>query len=499
MNVWQVLCGSRVTHALVMTSRFPRLMAQIKLLRVNILSWYLNLRKALNWLAIFCTIAVGLVVAACDPAGATVTPTLGSEPVGTSTPRPVSTVNPSVTAGSPSSTSIATSTPVTPTSTPTPAPAPPMATAQPTRVPTPTLAPTLVPTEIPATPTAIATQLPTATDIPVPTPTETPQPTVTPTPEPTSTPTLIPTATATPRPADDIPPDLIFDSLNTTLIEIGGEISATYSVKDNGGSGLLAVDLQQSPDSGGSPTTWTQVGQNVESGLTSENTVSHTSKTSGKFWYRIQVIDQYGNLTHGGARGPVIIEPLTYGAPSNTSPSSGSTGVATFPVLSWDGVLNANKYWITAAELQSELPNDNTSDDCPLCVISITTTDTTYTPSIALPNSTTYYWQVQALNDDRDTTKNGFFSTVSTFTTIGESVTLSLYIHDGAGGPVLSGVTVDVTDGNGGTFSAVTDGTGQVQFTGIAGEWTFTVMKSGYTTRNWTQEIESTSTVHSFM
>lgn len=472
-------------------------MAQIKLLRVNILSWYLDLRKALNWLAIFCTIAVGLVVAACDPVQPTATPSLGSPPIGTSSEQPDSTTEPLATVADPSTTSTSTATPVTATSTPTPAP--PTVTAQPTRVPTPTLVPTVAPTETPATATVVPTQLPTVEATQIPVPTATLSPTQTPTPEPTSTPTLIPTATATPRPADDIPPDLIFDSLNTTLIEIGGEISATYSVKDDGGSGLLAVNLQQSPDSGGSPTTWTQVGQNVETGLTSENTVSHTSKTSGKFWYRIQVIDQYGNLTHGGARGPVIIEPLTYGAPSNTSPSSGSTGVATFPVLSWDGVLNANKYWITAAELQSELPIDNTSDDCPLCVISITTTDTTYTPSIALPNNTTYYWQVQALNDDRDTTKNGFFSTVSTFTTIGESMTLTLFIHDGAGGPVLSGVTVDVTDGNGGTFSAVTDGTGQVQFTGIAGEWSFTVTKSGHTTRSWTQEIESTSTVHSFM
>ena len=78
-------------------------------------------------------------------------------------------------------------------------------------------------------------------------------------------------------------------------------------------------------------------------------------------------------------------------------------------------------------------------------------------------------------------------------------VTLTLYIHDGAGGTVLSGVQITGTDAAGTAFNETTDGSGLVTITGAAGTWNFTAVKSGYTDRSWTQDIVVTGAVHAFM
>ncbi|MEE8046595.1 MAG: hypothetical protein V3T49_07140, partial [Dehalococcoidia bacterium] len=139
------------------------------------------------------------------------------------------------------------------------------------------------------------------------------------------------------------------------------------------------------------------------------------------------------------------------------------------------------------------------TDDCEECLVSIITTDTSYTPSIALANGTTFYWQVQAFNDVDTTTKQGFYTPVTNFSTLTTMSTLTLYIHDGAGGSVLEGVLITGTDATGTPFSETTNASGFVTIIGAAGDWDFTAVKSGHTDRSWTQSIVVTGAVHAFM
>ena len=194
-----------------------------------------------------------------------------------------------------------------------------------------------------------------------------------------------------------------------------------------------------------------------------------------------------------------MVEPLIWPAPAIISPVDGTSDVSTTPTLSWAAVTGTNKYWITFADDQADLPTDIEAEDCPNCTVSIITTATSYTPSIALANNLTFYWQVQAFNDVGDTTKQGFYTPVTSFRTLTVMATLSLYMHDGAGGTVLQGVEVTGTDANGTAFSETTDANGLVTITGAAGTWNFTAVKSGKTDRSWSQSIVATGDIHAFM
>ena len=78
------------------------------------------------------------------------------------------------------------------------------------------------------------------------------------------------------------------------------------------------------------------------------------------------------------------------------------------------------------------------------------------------------------------------------------NVTLTLYIHDGAGGTVISGVAVTGVDAIGTAFSETTNASGFVTVTGAAGTWSFTSVKSGFSNRSWSQNITETGAVHTF-
>jgi hypothetical protein len=104
-------------------------------------------------------------------------------------------------------------------------------------------------------------------------------------------------------------------------------------------------------------------------------------------------------------------------SPSLNSPSSGASSISTTPTFSWSAISEANKYWLMVANNVSALPTDPNATSAPGCVIAIYTTSTSYTPSSALNNSTTYYWQVQAFNDSASPIRQGKYSAQWSFTT----------------------------------------------------------------------------------
>ena len=80
------------------------------------------------------------------------------------------------------------------------------------------------------------------------------------------------------------------------------------------------------------------------------------------------------------------------------------------------------------------------------------------------------------------------------------SVTLTLYVHEGsAGGPVIPGAQVSGSDGDGRSFSLVTNGSGYMTITGYAGMWSFVASANGYQSVSWSQSITSTCTRHAFL
>lgn len=239
--------------------------------------------------------------------------------------------------------------------------------------------------------------------------------------------------------------------------------------------------------------------QSRVSGSSDLGFVRDTPGTAGNYWYRLQVWDNEANFVYGLPIGPVEVDPLVLPTSNILFPTSGSIDVSTTPTLSWNAVSKAEKYWILIAADESDLPTDIEADECADCLASIITTSTSYTPSIALSNGTTYYWQVQAFIDSGAETKQGFYTPVSSFSTVIPMVTLTLYTHDGAGGPLISGVSIMGTDASGTPFSETTNVSGYVTITGAAGTWNFTGVKTGYADRTWTQLIDLTGDVHTFM
>ncbi len=383
--------------------------------------------------------------------------------------------------------------PVSPTNTATPSP-----TAQPT--------PTSLPQPTPTTPVPIATPAPTATVIPTPTPTATatltpipPTETLVPPPTATPLPTSTPAPTSTPIPVDSQPPTINSFSIDKLVVDVDQQLTFSYSTSDLGGSGLLAITLQVAPNESGSPGTWTQASQAILSGSQSTSFLFDSPDSAGRFWYRAEVVDQQGNPTRSTTIGAVAVEPLVLPATTITAPTNGSTDVSTLPNLTWNAVTDAHQYWVMFAAIESDLPTDINAEDCPDCLVSVLTTNTSYTPSIALAPGTTYYWRIQAINDSGDTTKQGSYSVTSSFTTLRTTATLTLYVHDGAGGTVIQGVLVTGTDASGTAFSETTDVNGKVTITGDAGTWNFTATKSGHTDRSWSQLIDVTGDIHTFM
>jgi hypothetical protein len=137
-------------------------------------------------------------------------------------------------------------------------------------------------------------------------------------------------------------------------------------------------------------------------------------------------------------------------APVLSSPSDKATGVSTTPTFSWSSVSGATHYWLTVATSESALPTDSNAESASGCVISETSlTSTNYSPSTALAEGTTYYWQVQAYEwGGSSVTRQGEYSSQWSFTTVSPTTqyTLDTSVAPSGGGSVSlspSGGTYD--------------------------------------------------------
>jgi len=129
-----------------------------------------------------------------------------------------------------------------------------------------------------------------------------------------------------------------------------------------------------------------------------------SSLSPGTYYWRVLASNSCGDGPWSSTRSVTILS--TPSALSPSSPSNGSTISDTIPTFRWDDVSTATSYRIQVDD-HSDFSSPTTQ------IIS----STSYTPDSALPDGTTYYWQVQASNS----CGSGLWSAVWEFTISAQS------------------------------------------------------------------------------
>lgn len=119
----------------------------------------------------------------------------------------------------------------------------------------------------------------------------------------------------------------------------------------------------------------------------------------------------------------ISVGAVTLPAPTPLTPTNHSTGQTTVPWCSWLQVPLADSYRVLIATNAADLPSSTTaSNGGPSVVIDAVTPTNSFSPTVQLAPSTTYYWEVHGMAGGDD----GTWSTVQTFTT----------------GPIPAGLTI---------------------------------------------------------
>ncbi len=235
------------------------------------------------------------------------------------------------------------------------------------------------------------------------------------------------------------------------------------------------------------------------SGMTinsSTGLISWTPSTIGNYNVTVEVSD--GNLFATQNFSIVVSEDSGTTTKPNppTSLSPGSTSapgpiISTLtPTLSWQSVSNADYYNLSV----SIYPYGSSNI--------IFYNQQVYGNSITIPSGKLeegqkYRWNIRAYNSAgySDYSSDYYFQTEST-----QEVTLTLYLYENSlSGPPLSGVSVGVVDGGGTSSNHITNSSGYVTVKGIPGTWSFSAMKSGYDTNNWSQPITTNCTKYGYL
>jgi hypothetical protein len=230
-------------------------------------------------------------------------------------------------------------------------------------------------------------------------------------------------------------------------------------------------------------------------------TVSGTSKTTGTlkdgttYYWRVRAFvgDQYSSWSpvRSFTKSGVVTRP---NPPTGLSPGSTSAPGPTIanltPKLSWSAVANAEYYNLSVSIYPYGYDNivfyDNQAYGTSVTI-----------PSGYLQAGQKYRWNIRAYNSAgySDYSSDYYFQTESN-----QEVTLILYIYENSlSGPPLSGVSVGVVDGGGNSSNHTTNSSGYVTIKGIPGTWSFSAMKSGYDTNNWTQSITTNCTKYGYL
>ena len=215
--------------------------------------------------------------------------------------------------------------------------------------------------------------------------------------------------------------------------------------------------------------------------------ISWIPTDSGNFDVKIEVSDGEFSDTQNFIITVEGSEP-SIGQVQLSNPYNGSTVNTSTVVLSWNSIANATGYEVVY-DTSSNFANP----------IGWTVSGTSKTTG-TLNDGVTYYWRVRALVGDQYFSWSPVWSFTKSGSVSSQEVTLVLYIYENStSGPPLSGVSVGVVDGEGNSSNHTTNSSGYVTIKGIPGTWSFSAMKSGYDTNNWTQAITTNCTKYGYL
>jgi hypothetical protein len=111
----------------------------------------------------------------------------------------------------------------------------------------------------------------------------------------------------------------------------------------------------------------------------------------------------------------ITVTAVVLPAPTPATPANGATGQPAVPFFSWSSVSNAGAYRILVATSSSDLPSSTTATNGGSSVVIDAVSPTnSFSPTITLSPSTTYYWEVHA---NPGSTDDGVWSSIQSFTT----------------------------------------------------------------------------------
>jgi len=272
-------------------------------------------------------------------------------------------------------------------------------------------------------------------------------------------------------------PSVTVPASPTNLVVVGttGRVLMSWTDNSNNETGFK---IERKVGSSGSFSYYTSTGAN-------QNAYQDTLVSNGTvYYYRVYAYNSYGNSPNytNEANGMPLAIPVL------TSPSDGATVSSSSVNLQWNIVAGATCYGV-------DMGSSSGSTDI---LDNVLATTNSYTKTGLAAG--TYYWRVRAAN----TTNPGVSdpSGWRSFTILyQETVTLTLYVHEGSvSGPLLSGVLVTGSDGAGVPFNKTTDG-GYVVITGApsGSSWAFAASKSGYVATSWSQSITTTCERHAYL
>ena len=94
---------------------------------------------------------------------------------------------------------------------------------------------------------------------------------------------------------DANPPTVTSLSIIPDSVTLGEAFTISFSVADDGGSGLKEVTLRRFYDSQGSPGDWTEVKKLLVSGNNYSGSFTDAPTSAGTYWYGLHVVDNAGN------------------------------------------------------------------------------------------------------------------------------------------------------------------------------------------------------------
>lgn len=125
-------------------------------------------------------------------------------------------------------------------------------------------------------------------------------------------------------------PSLLINSfaVSPNTVAPGNSFTISYSVSDNGGSGLKQVELWRANDSNGNPdpSTWTEIAFNPTSGASASGSFTDAPSAAGVYWYGIHVVDNANTWGHEDSPVKAEVKPANIAPQISVSPSSGLPG-----------------------------------------------------------------------------------------------------------------------------------------------------------------------------